>query len=294
MKKNNCKTIEKIALGMTVLMLAMSAAGCGLTENPENGNSDKDETTTTAAAAEASKAEESAEEKTDDEKTESEDKPAVEESSAEGAVTTLSDDFDAELDAMIASIEAEIPDITVYSGIGGGSATEEKPSEEATTTTTSTEDDKPDANSPVIADLKNEQQFVFDGKTYDNESFTSAGISAPSGWATGASDKQYENSAYPNCFIVEGPSKGAVFTIGDAKKNGKTSFPSLQLYKGLTWGATVSDIKAAYGEPVKEGKTEQYTTTLNDLYYHSANGGLIVFEVSEDWGLITVNSCGIY
>lgn len=29
MKKNNCKTIEKIALGMTVLMLAVSAAGCG-------------------------------------------------------------------------------------------------------------------------------------------------------------------------------------------------------------------------------------------------------------------------
>lgn len=292
MKKNNCKTIEKIALGMTVLMLAVSAAGCGLTENPETGNSGKEETT--SAAAEASEAAESAEEKTDDEKTESEDNPAEEETSSEGAVTTLSDDFDAELDAMIASIEAEIPDITVYSGVGGSTdpVTEDKPSDGNTTTTTTSA--AASANAPVVSDLKNEQQFVFDGKTYDNETFTSAGVSAPSGWAKGASDRQYDNSLYTGCAIIEGPSKGAAFTIGGAKKDGKTSFPTLQLYKGLTWGATVSDIKAAYGEPVKEGKTEQYTTVLNDLYYHSANGGLIVFEVSEDWGLITVNCCGIY
>ncbi|WP_295152408.1 hypothetical protein [uncultured Ruminococcus sp.] len=291
MKKNSRNTtIGKIALGMTVLMMAMSAAGCGNTENADSEKADSAETTTTTTtAAEASEAEEEPEVK-EEEKTESEAKP--EDSSETPAVTTLPEDFDASLDAMMSSIEAEIPDITAFSGFSDSSKPEidsQSAGGEATTTTTTS---KPDTNAPVTADLKNEQQLVFDGKTYDNTTFVSGGIDVPAGWAIGSSSRQYENSAYPNSYIVAGPSKGASFTIPDAKKKGETSLPSLQLYKGLTWGATADDIKAAYGTPVKESNTESYGTSMTNLWYKSSDGALMVYEVSADWGLIVVDCFG--
>ena len=134
-------------------------------------------------------------------------------------------------------------------------------------------------------------QFTFDGVKYDNASFTSAGVTKPNGWVqNNTNEKQYENSLYPECYILEGMHQGATFMI--SKKNGQTSFPSLQLYKGLTWGATVADVKAAYGEAVKEGHSEQYGTTMTNLFYTDAEGSLIIFMVSDDWGLFGINCQG--
>ena len=283
-------SLKRFIVGMVAVIMTMSAAGCSSSDTPDSEKADKEETTTTTTAAEAEGSEES--EETKDTEAPEEEKE-TEETSETPAVTTVPEDFDAQLDAMMSSIEAEIPDITVYSGLGSSSKPEtdsQSAGGEATTTTTTTA--KPDTNAPVAADLKSEQQLVFDGKTYDNSTFTSEGISAPSGWSVGSSDKQYENPAYPDSYIVAGQSKGASFMIPDAKKKGETALPSLQLYKGLTWGASADDIKAAYGTPVKESNTESYGSSMTNLWYKSSDGALVVYEVSADWGLVVVDCFG--
>ena len=304
--KERKNTIRKITVGLAALAMAVSMAGCSSTETGDAA-SEKEETTTTTAAAETeAPEEEKAGSEAEEETTtttaapaESEAETTTADKESEPAVTSLPDDFDAQIESMIASAEAEIPDITVFSGFDidtsklGGKTTSEA---EKTTTKADTTTKAEEFETPVISadTVKNDQQFVFEGKTYDNTSFTSQGVSVPAGWSQSStsSGNQYENSAYPECYLVEGNSKGALYIIANAKSSGKTSFPSLQLYKGLTWGATADDIKAAYGEPAKEGHSEQFGTSLTNLFYSSADGALIVYEVSSDWGLIAVNCFG--
>ncbi|MBQ8965688.1 hypothetical protein [Ruminococcus sp.] len=304
--KERKNTIRKITVGLAALVMALSMAGCSSTETGDAASEKEKTTTTTAAAETEAPEEEKAESETEEETTTTTTAPAESEAEttsadkkSEPAVTSLPDDFDAQIESMIASAEAEIPDITAFSGFdidtsksGGKTTTEAEKTTAKTENTAKTEE----FETPIlpVETVDNEQQFVFEGKTYDNATFTSPGVPIPAGWSQSStsSGNQYENSAYPECYLVEGNSKGALYIIANAKSSGKTSFPSLQLYKGLTWGATADDIKAAYGEPAKESHSEQFGTDLTNLFYNSADNALIVYEVSSDWGLIAVNCFG--
>ena len=290
------ETLKRISVCLAAVMLAVSAAGCSAGSADDAEKTDKEETTTTAAASSADEEESKTEGDASSEEEKEDKKDEEKADSSEAAAVTEAPTFD-DLDSMIASMEADIPQITAFSGIDLGSKPElvtdsssaaEHSAEPAVTTTTAA---KPEANAPSTAELSNLQQFTFDGVKYDNASFTSAGVTKPNGWVqNNTNEKQYENSLYPECYILEGMHQGATFMI--SKKNGQTSFPSLQLYKGLTWGATVADAKAAYGAAVKEGRSEQYGTTMTNLFYTDAEGSLIIFMVSDDWGLFGINCQG--
>ena len=327
MKETKMNTFKKAAVGLTALLMALSVASCGSSAAEDTDKAEKEETTTTAAAKEEASEEKDAGEEKEEKETEAPEskneetekeketeapeskpeetaetiKPEKEEGSA--AETTISfstdiDELNSQVESMIASIEAEIPVITSFTGLDLDN--NNKPEAEGATTTTTTtpavSEDKPETTgTPVVGDsstLKSEQQLIFEGKTYDNTTFVSEGISLPSGWTVGGYDKQYENSAYPNSYIVLGQSKGASFVIADAKSKGETTLPSLTLYKGLTWGATAAEIKAAYGTPIKEGNSEHYGSSMTNLWYRSSDGSLMVFEVSADWGLVVVDCFG--
>lgn len=307
-------TMKKLAVCTAAIITALTVSACSSTESTDGGNNNAETTTTTTTAApaeteapaetsaeaetttEAAKETEPAETSTSKE-AETKETEKKETSAVEG---TLSDDFDKELDAMIASAEAEIPDIDDILGTKDTKKTEtEKPAEtekpeETKKTEAETTTKAPEANPDADTDLKNEHQLVFDGQTYDNTTMTSEGVTKPAGWTVGSSStgRQFEKEGYDRSYLVENTGKGVTFTIGDAKSNGVTNIPSLRLYKGLTWGATVDDIKAAYGTPVKVGSSDMYGTQLTNLFYAAADGSLIVYEVSSDWGLVVVNCFG--
>ena len=290
---NSKENLKRISVGLAAMMLALTMAGCS---SAESGDADKADSKASAAAENSEKEEESKSEEAEDPKEENEEQKEDGDSS-EAAVTTAPSDID--LDSMIASIEADIPQVTAFSGIDiGGSKPEADSSAsasadtssaaEAVTTTTTT---MPEANAPVTADLKSNQQLVFDGMIYDNTNILDSAITPPSGWTDqGFSNKDYQNPLYPNVSIVE--SDGVVQFVRTRNEGG--ALPELQLYKGLTWGATASDVKAAYGEPVHEGSGEQYGTTFTTLYYKDSNDYLIIYSVSDDWGLFEVSCQGKY
>ena len=306
--------MSRLTAGAAALMIAASLAGCGNSQTTDSAAAGNEETTTTAAAApETTEAPEAAE------TTAAETTKAADSSSEAPKETTavvsgvLPDEFDDQLDSMIASAEAMIPDVPTID-FGSKTDTDSGAKSETaattttttakttaaptpapeTTTTTTTAAAKTETPSAAKADLKNVHQFCFDGVTYDNANFTSAGLTVSAGWTLNNSvtEGQYVNSAYPGSFVIEDRNKGGTFLIAEAKSKGESSIPSLQLYKGLTWGASADDIKAAYGEPAKEGHSEQFDTQLTNLFYNSSESGLIIYEVSSDWGLIAVNCCG--
>lgn len=277
---NSKKNLKMISASLAAAMLVLTMAGCSSPETGDASKADVKEKTSSTAAEESSE-ETAGEESKAEEPAESEAEEDTESSEA-SAVTTSPDDFD--LDAMIASIEAEIPDITVYTpnDIGGIKNDDTSSTAEAGTTTTTS---MPAANAPSTADLKSYQQFSFDGMTYDNTNILDSTFTPPSGWEDkGTSIKNYVNPLYPD-FGISVSDSSILFV---RTQNENSSQPSLQLYKGLTWGASASDVKAAYGEPMHEGKSEQYGTTLKNLFYKDDDGYLIIFEVSDDWGLLGV------
>lgn len=271
---NSKKNLKMISAGLAAVMMMLTMASCS---SPETGDASKAEvkenTSSAAESAEEAKGEESAAESSAEVTENSE-------SSAESATTEAPDDLD--LDAMIASIEAEIPEITAYSGIDidiDPTLEDTSSTAEAGTTTTTT---KPEANAPAVADLKSYQQFSFDGMTYDNANIINSAVTVPSGWEDkGRSTKDYKNPLYPDYDIVVSDNSVQFMKTRDEDGNK----PSLQLYKGLTWGASVADVKAAYGEPVHEGTSNQYGTTFTNMFYKDSDGLLIIYQVSSDWGL---------
>ena len=297
MTEKNRGKMGKILACTAAVIMAMSMAGCANSDDSSEEKEEKTEAVTTTTAAEA---ETEAPTETEPEETEAEADSTQAENESSAAVTSAPSDLDAELDSMIASAEALISDIDKNFGFsssssGAASADSDTDTSTAATTTTAATTAAPAAPSAGTADISSEQQFVFDGVKYDNTTFTGAGITLPSGWTTdpsSASGKQKINSAYEQCYIVEGQSSGASFMISDAKRNGKTSLPPLELYKGLTWGASAADIKAAFGAPAKESRKEMYGTSMTNLFYSSSDGSLIVYEVSDDWGLIVVDGFG--
>ena len=274
---NSKKNLKMISAGLAAVMMMLTMASCS---SPETGDASKAEvkenTSSAAESAEEAKGEESAAESSAEVTENSE-------SSAEAATTEAPDDLD--LDAMIASIEAEIPEITAYSGIDidiDPTLEDTSSTAEAGTTTTTT---KPEANAPAVADLKSYQQFSFDGMTYDNANIINSAVTVPSGWEDkGRSTKDYKNPLYPDYDIVVSDNSVQFMKTRDEDGNK----PSLQLYKGLTWGASVADVKAAYGEPVHEGTSNQYGTTFTNMFYKDSDGLLIIYQVSSDWGLAGV------
>jgi hypothetical protein len=295
MTEKNRETWGKIIAGTAALVMGLSMAGCA-NSSDDNNKEEKAETTTTTVAAETEAPEETeptetetvTEEETEAETT-TETTSTTENSSA--AVTNVSEDLDAQLDAMIASAEAMISEMDAAFG------TNSKSNESTDGKTVKTTDTTAEATTPAASasSLTNEQQFIFDGVTYDNSTFTSEGITKPAGWTLNtkaSSGKEYINSAYEDCAIVEGQSKGASFMMHQAKQNGKTTLPPLTLYKGLTWGASASDIKAAFGTPAKESNKDNYGTSMTNLFYSGPDGSLIVYEVSADWGLIVIECFG--
>ena len=271
---NSKKNLKMISAGLAAVMMMLTMASCS---SPETGDASKAEvkenTSSPAESAKEAKGEES-EAESSAEVTENS------ESSAESATTEAPDDLD--LDAMIASIEAEIPEITAYSGIDidiDPTLEDTSSTAEAGTTTTTT---KPEANAPAVADLSSYQQFSFDGMTYDNANIINSAVTVPSGWEDkGRSTKDYKNPLYPDYDIVVSDNSVQFMKTRDGDGNK----PSLQLYKGLTWGASVADVKAAYGEPVHEGTSNQYGTTFTNMFYKDSDGLLIIYQVSSDWGL---------
>jgi len=275
---NSKKNLKMISAGLAAAMLVLTMAGCSSPETGDASKADVKEKTSSTAAEESSEETAGGESKAE-EPAESEAEEDTESSEA-SAVTTSPDDFD--LDAMIASIEAEIPDITAYSGIDidiDPTLEDTSSTAEAGTTTTTT---KPEANAPAAADLTSYQQFSFDGMTYDNANILDSAVTVPSGWEDkGRSSKDYKNTLYPDYDIVV--SDKVVQFIKTRDEGGDK--PSLKLYKGLTWGASASDIKAAYGEPVHEGSSDQYGTAFTNMFYKDSDGLLIIYQVSSDWGL---------
>ena len=270
---NSKKNVKMFSAGLAAVMMVLTMAGCSSPETGDVSKADVKETASSAAeSAEEAKGEESAAESVAEETENTE-------SSEAAATTEAPDDFD--IDAMIASIEAEIPEITAYSAadINIDPTLEDTSSaSEAGTTTTTT---MPEANSPAVADLKSYQQFSFDGTTYDNANII-GGIAIPSGWEDkGRSTKDYKNPLYPDYDIVVSDNSVQFMKTRDEDGNK----PSLQLYKGLTWGASVADVKAAYGEPMHEGSSSQYGTSFTNMFYKDSDGLLIIYQVSSDWGL---------
>ena len=294
MAEKNSNTWGKIIAGTAALVMGLSMAGCA-NSSDNNDKEEKAEPATATAAAETEAAEVT--EATETETVTEAETEAVTETTAStenssAAVTGIPEDLDAQLDSMIASAEAYISEID--SAFGTNSRSSESTDSKTVKTTATT---AAATAAPAVSDssLTNEQQFIFDGVTYDNSTFTSAGITKPAGWTLNtkaSSGREYINSAYEDCAIVEGLSKGASFMMHQAMQHGKTTLPPLTLYKGLTWGASASDIKAAFGTPAKESNKDNYGTSMTNLFYSAPDGGLIVYEVSSDWGLIVIECFG--
>ena len=258
---NSKKNLKMISAGLAAVMMVLTMAGCSSPETGDASKADVKEKTSSTAAEESSE------------------ETAGEESKAEEPAES-----EAEEDTESSEASAEIPDITVYTpnDIGGIKNDDTSSTAEAGTTTTTS---MPAANAPSTADLKSYQQFSFDGMTYDNTNILDSTFTPPSGWEDkGTSIKNYVNPLYPDFGISV--SDSSILFVRTRSEN--SSQPSLQLYKGLTWGASASDVKAAYGEPMHEGKSEQYGTTLKNLFYKDDDGYIIIFEVSDDWGLLGV------
>ena len=297
-----------------VLALAavMSLAGCGSQKTETGDQSNTEEavttTTTTAAAAET----EAPQETSGEAETTSEAAAGNVETTEEtqGAVTTTAAAGELDLDAMMSSIEAEIPDITVFTGmddikvdinIGNGKTTTTtaaaKKPEETTTTNSAAAVTKAETTvtaAPATGNINSLFTFIFDGTTYSLP--ISGSLPLPAGWKVDSSASRtvarYANAAYEGCQIDEvergGDTLNGVFvSVIEAKKKG-SSCPALQMFKGITWGATVDDIKAQYGEPVHTGNYEQYGSNMTSLYYQDSVGSTIILEVSDKYGLALI------
>ncbi len=208
------------------------------------------------------------------------------------AQTTAAGDFD--LDAMIASAEAEIPDITVFTGFKDIDITVTYPkqenTEDAKTTVTTTV--APSTESAPVTDMFS---FNFDGVNYKMP-VSDSQLQLPDGWtdatSSGRSDRIYDKSGFDGCHIEEihhGGDKlnGVYVHVVNDLKDGKP-VPTLTMAGGISWGADKEQIKAAFGEPVHESEFNQYDTTTTALFYSSDEGDTMVLYVPESCGLALI------
>ncbi len=300
--------MKKSIFSMFTVVTAMSfLVSCGKSETPSETNiketslTESTAVTTTAVTTDVIAPYETTVTASDENAKNSITESTVETIDTDVSVVTASpQDFDVQLDSMISSIEVEIPDITVFTGFNFDNDSKPKTTEDKKETTTTKAVSTATAvtttaSTEKLAEPTSPQEFIFDNKMYNNAEFVNKGVDKPANWTAtpDSATPQYENSAYPMSFIIENPTKGAAFTIAPAKKDSKSPYPSVQFYKGITWGASESDILSAYGEPIHKGSYEQYNTSFITLYYRDSSGATIIYEVSKDWGLVAVDCNGV-
>ncbi len=219
------------------------------------------------------------------------------------AQTTAAQDLD--LDEMMSSIEAEIPDITVFTGFKDIDITVTYPkhddTDDAKTTTTSaaamTETTETTTAEPstVSAPVTDMFSFNFDGVTYKMP-VSGSELQLPEGWtdatSSGRSDRIYDKSGFDGCHIEEihrgGDTLNGVYVhVVNDLQDGKP-VPALTMAGGISWGADKEQIKAAFGEPVRESEINQYNTTTTALFYSSDEGDTMVLYVPENCGLALI------
>ena len=208
------------------------------------------------------------------------------------AQTTAAGDFD--LDAMISSAEALIPDITVFTGFNDIDITVTYPKHENTedAETIATTTVAPSTESAPVTDMFS---FNFDGVTYKMP-VSGSELQLPDGWtdatSSGRSDRIYDKSGFDGCHIEEihrgGDTLNGVYVhVVNDLMDGKP-VPALTMAGGISWGADKEQIKAAFGEPVRESEFNQYNTTTTALFYSSDEGDTMVLYVPESCGLALI------
>ena len=313
--------MKKNIVFMLALAAVMSLAGCGSSQKAEGEapKAEESEVTTTAASAEttttttAPAETEAPQTETQASASQAAETKEASEGTGEGAVTTsaaAADELD--LDAMMSSVEALIPDVTVFTGMDDikvdinikkpvvttASSAAKKPAETTTTVTTTTakKADKPAVPDPAPAgNVTSMYSLVFDGANYTLP--VSGSLALPAGWkmdpdSASRTVARYVKDGYEGSEIDEverggDALNGVAVAVVHAMKNGK-AYPSLQMYKGITWGSTVDEIKAQYGEPAHIGTGEQYGCNISVMYYTATDGSCMVLTVTDKYGLALV------
>ncbi|MCR5167580.1 MAG: hypothetical protein K6C13_10265 [Oscillospiraceae bacterium] len=216
--------------------------------------------------------------------------------------TTEAGDLD--LDAMMSSIEAEIPDITVFTGFKDIDVTvtypkhdDEEPDTTTTTASANAETTAATTAAPptVSAPVTDMFSFNFDGVTYKMP-ITGSELQLPDGWvdatSSGRSDRIYDKSGFAGCHIEEihrgGDTLNGVYVhVVNDLQDGKP-VPALSMAGGISWGSDKDEIKAAFGEPVRESSFNQYGTTTTALFYSSDEGDTMILYVPENCGLALI------
>ena len=305
----------KKALSIIVLAAAV-ASMTGCSSNSENGESAVTAAATSAAgettiitttavtattAAEAPAADETATSET---------------TKASPAQTTAAGDFD--LDAMIASAEAMIPDITTFTGLKDinvtvtsfkNDSTKESNTiitnssaakDETTTMTSAVAKEKTTtattiAPSTVSAPVTDMFSFNFDGVTYKMP-VSGSQLQLPNGWVedtlSGRSNRIFNKSGFDGCHIEElhrGGDKlnGVYVHVVNDLQDGKP-VPVLSMAGGISWGATKEQVKDAFGAPARESAYNNYNTTTTALFYSSNEGDTMVLYIPENCGLALI------
>lgn len=295
--------MKKDLMIMTVAAIVASLTGCGAKETPVA------ETTTTPAVTVAST---DASAPVSETTTVLEDTPADTEqttttvteaattaaSATEPTETTTSAPLD-DLDAMMSSIEAEIPEITQFTGLpeitvsidtkspgetttrDSGALTPPDTKSVTTTTVATTKEQPVDSNTDMFT-------FTFENVTYSLPVGNS--LTIPAGWADkstpGKSVKSYANPSYEGCWIEEhrGHSdelNGVFVHVVNAMKN-NTTYPPISLAKGIKWGSTEAEITAAYGTPAYKKSYKQYGTVASYILYQNGDRNLVLTVTERD------------
>lgn len=306
--------MKKRMISVIAVIAALSLAGCGSSETKSTDNAAETTaaatTVTTAAPAETTETVSETEAATEQSAAETSAAAETAETEQKSSFTTVGD-FEKDLDAMIASAEAEIPDITVFTGMKDIEINIGNKDKDKTTTTTAAAAKKPETTTTVTTtaakaettaaavtapagDVDSLFTVIFDGTKYSLP--ISGTLPLPAGWTVSSSAERsaatFENKSYEGCQIDElrkgGDALNGVFiAVIEAMKKG-SAYPALQMYKGITWGSTVDEIKAQYGEPVHSKNYEQYKCHMTSMYYKDSNDSLMIMEVSEEYGLALI------
>lgn len=300
--------MKKNKVFILALAAVMSLTSCSLPQSGKQSQAEEPTVTTTADAASTEAQTEATQE--DSQTTESAEVTETSASSDEKSVTTSAASAgELDIDAMISSAEALIPDITAFTGLpeitldinkknGAKDSANAKTTKATaqTTETTANQADKPTVtNAAPSGNISSMHSLIFDGMTYTLP--ISGTLPLPAGWKLDESSLdnsvlRYYNDSYENTEIHEVKRGGntlngvAIGVIHAMTKGGL--YPSLQMYKGITWGSTVDEIKAQYGEPVRSGSTEQYGCNITTMIYSESDGSYIILTVADTYGLALV------
>ena len=297
--------MKKVLYIITLAAVAASMTACGSkaeTSEPAATSAAAETTTvTTTAATTAAETTTTVTTTAEEPAAAPEETEASETGEAAPAQTTAAGDLD--LDAMMSSIEAEIPDITVFTGFNDIDVTVTYPKhddEEPDTTTTASANAETTAATTaapptVSAPVTDMFSFNFDGVTYKMP-ITGSELQLPDGWvdatSSGRSDRIYDKSGFAGCHIEEihrgGDTLNGVYVhVVNDLQDGKP-VPALSMAGGISWGSDKEEIKAAFGEPVRESSFNQYGTTTTALFYSSDEGDTMILYVPENCGLALI------